>query len=93
MLRTLANQLASDAGITLSSVELEDGRPLDCIDLHLLCMKSKGKVVNTTICNDELTVTSVSDFSELTIKKISNALGRLQVLMEEENTKWQRSLQ
>lgn len=79
VIKELASQLSTAAGIKLSSVELEDGRSLDCIDVHLLSMKAKGMVVHTTICNADVSVKSVVKISALTKKKIGKAIERLKV--------------
>lgn len=82
MIKELAHKLATSAGIKLSSIEIEDGRPLDCTDVHMLSMKSKGMAVSTKISNDDVAVKSLSKVSELTKEKIRNAIERLQVMLE-----------
>ena len=77
MIKELASQLATAAGVKLSSVELEDGRPLDCIDVHVLSMKAKGMVVHATICNADVAVKSVAKVSVRTKEKIGKAIERL----------------
>jgi hypothetical protein len=79
MIEKLANQLATDVGIKLSSVELEDGRPLGCSDVHLLTIKSKGMLVHATINNGDIFAKSAAKVSDLTKEKIRKALDRLKI--------------
>jgi hypothetical protein len=82
MLKDLAQQLAADAGIKLSGVGFDDGRPLGVSDMHILSLTARGKTVIAKINHEE-----VEDYPgrvgiDLTKAKVRNAIERLSILLE-----------
>lgn len=80
ILKDLAQQLAAEAGIKLSNVLFDDGRPLGVRDIHLLSVTARGKTTVAKINHEELK--SGKAPNDLTKAKIRGAVDRLKVMLE-----------
>jgi hypothetical protein len=80
ILKDLTQQLATEAGIKLSNVLFDDGRPLGVRDIHLLSVTTRGKTAVAKINHEEIKCGKAPN--ELTRAKIRGAIDRLKVMLE-----------
>lgn len=80
ILKDLAQQLAAEAGVKLTNVLFDDGRPLGVTDFHLLSMTARGKTAVAKIHHEE--VKSGKAPKDLTRAKVRSAIDRLKVMLE-----------
>lgn len=83
LLQGLALEVAGERGITLSKVQFDDGRPLGCIDVHILTMGAEGKTVSTKIYQKEVDNFPSRVATELARVKICIAIDRLQAMVNQ----------
>jgi len=82
LLESLARLNAREAGITLSEILLDDGRPLGCLDVHILSVVSSGKSASVTISHAEMDSFLTEEGFELANAKVRKAVSRLQELLK-----------
>lgn len=80
ILKDLAQQLAAEAGIKLTNVLFDDGRPLGITDFHLLSMTARGKTAVAKIHHEE--IKSGKPPKDLTKAKVHSAIDRLKMMLE-----------
>ena len=83
-IKELAQQIAADAKVKLSSIQLEDGRPLGCKDANILSMTSKGITVYVKIYHDEIEGChhKIGPGAKPVMEKLINGVERLQVMLK-----------
>jgi hypothetical protein len=82
LLKSLARLNAREAGIELSEITLDDGRPLGCLDVHILSLSSSERSASVTISHAEMDSFLTEDGFELANAKVRKAVSRLQVLQK-----------
>lgn len=82
MLKDLAQQLAADAGIKLSGVAFDDGRPLGVSDIHILQLTARGKTVIAKINHEEVEDYPGRVGTDMTRAKVSGAVDRLGIMLQ-----------
>jgi hypothetical protein len=82
LLESLARLNAREAGITLSEIWLEDGRPVGCLDVLLLSLASNGRSASVTISHMEMKSFLTEQGFELANVKVRKAVSRLQELLQ-----------
>lgn len=80
-LRNIAREIAYEAGIWLSQVQLEDGMALGCRDSYLLTMMARGKTVSARFQRTE--IEQFPELAERCRERINVAIDRLQGLLQE----------
>ena len=78
-----ATNLAAQMGINLSKVDLAEGHTLGCFDASILSMESNGKTVSEFVHLSELGSVKSGSHNELLELKISAALARLKIMLED----------
>ena len=73
----LARNTAKVSGLRLNAVVIDNGQTTICKDAHSLQLTARGKTVTVKIFHEDVVAVS-----ELTKKKIQNAVNRLQIMLE-----------
>ena len=82
MITDIANQLAAEAGIRLTSVTFNSGVEASCRDVHIFHISADGKTVNVIINQGEVSEYSGVAGTVLTVGKVRGAIDRLKVMVE-----------
>jgi hypothetical protein len=82
LLESLARLNAREAGIMLSEIWLDDGRPVGCTDVHILSVASNGRSASVTISHAEMDSFLKEEGFELASAKVRKAVSRLQELLK-----------
>ncbi len=73
-LSKLINEVAGEMGMTLTKVQIVDGRHLGCRDAHLIKIAADGNLTSTVIHEYEFSVHAGQACSERTKNKIRSAI-------------------
>jgi hypothetical protein len=82
MIEKYVSDIAIQMGMKLSKVSLVDGQPLGCLDVHLLNMSTKERIVSALIFKTDLENLENGISSDRLEVRMRAALSRLKVLLE-----------
>jgi len=82
MIEKYVTDIASQMGMKLSKVSLVDGRPLGCLDVYLLNIATKERIVGALIFQADLENLEKGICSDRLEVRMRSALSRLKLLLE-----------
>ena len=82
MITKYVSDIAAQMGMKLSKVSLVDGRPLGCLDVYLLNMSAKERIVSALIFQADLENLEKGISSDRLEVRMRAALQRLKRLLE-----------
>ena len=84
VLKSLARLCALEAGISLPCINLDDGRPLGCSDVHMLSITSMGKSASVKISREEMAGYHKPDGLVRADRVVKKAVNRLLERLKED---------
>ena len=82
MIEKYVSDIAIQMGMKLSKVSLVDGRPLGCLDVYLLNISTKERIVSALIFQADLENLEKGICSDRLEVRMRSALSRLKLLLE-----------
>ena len=82
MIRDYVSDIATQMGINLHHVSLEGCQPLQCLDVQLLKLSSKGHKVNALVFNADIENMQKGIFCDSLEVRLRGALSRLHMMIQ-----------
>jgi hypothetical protein len=82
MIREYVTDMATQAGVRITTVSVVEGHLVGCLDTHLLHLTTDGQLVSTLIYQTEIDNLQKGLPTERLDLKIKAALSHLQMLLE-----------